>query len=182
MSRMTRVLLAERLEVLRQLAIAIPASEQRQQLLDELDAMNSTVIAKRHATASDLYDTWGPIAKKFKAAAQMLIGTLGGIAAIVVPLIIAIAGHQDIKVKSVLDIVALTLAAAAAIELSYTLFTEGPDEAIDPAALGLSSAIILQLASVDRFTMVEAGAAMLYALALGTLLYVRKKLVEAVER
>lgn len=40
----------------------------------------------------------------------------------------------------------MALAAAAVIELAYTFFTDGPDEAIDPLILGLSSAMLIQVA------------------------------------
>lgn len=42
------------------------------------------------------------------------------------------------------------LAAATGVELAYTLFTDGPDEAVEPAILGLASAMILLTAHIDE--------------------------------
>ena len=51
----------------------------------------------------------------------------------------------------VLNLTGDALAAAAAVELVYTLFTKGPDEALDPLMLGLSAAALLSLGSVSGF-------------------------------
>jgi hypothetical protein len=45
------------------------------------------------------------------------------------------------------NVIAYALAVAAAIELAYTLFTPGPDEALDPLMLGLASGILLLVTS-----------------------------------
>jgi len=70
------------------------------------------------------------------------------------------------------------LAAAAAVELVYTLFTRGPDEALDPLMLGLSAAALLSLGDVSKFDIKEGVALFLYALALGILFLIRKHLAE----
>lgn len=74
------------------------------------------------------------------------------------------------------QIIAYALAVAAAIELAYTLFTPGPDEALDPLMLGLSSGVLLlitadkpELSPVIRYT-----GALIGVFALGVLFLVRK--------
>lgn len=71
--------------------------------------------------------------------------------------------------EATFHLIADALAAAALIELAYTLFTPGPDEALNPIMLGLSAALLLQVARVDKFDLQEAGAALLYVLGLGGL-------------
>ena len=44
-----------------------------------------------------------------------------------------------------LDGIGVGLAAAAVVELAYTVFPEGPDEALDPLMLGVSAALLIQL-------------------------------------
>ena len=51
--------------------------------------------------------------------------------------------------KLILGGTGVGLAAAAALELAYTLFTPGPDEALDPLMLGLSATILLKLAAIE---------------------------------
>ena len=46
---------------------------------------------------------------------------------------------------SILFLVGQALAVSAAIELSYMLFTPGPDEAVDPLILGITSAALIVL-------------------------------------
>lgn len=48
-----------------------------------------------------------------------------------------------VKRDSVFRIVGNGLAYSAGIELSYMLFTKGPDEAVDPLILGFASAILI---------------------------------------
>ena len=83
------------------------------------------------------------LAESVKAILQMGIGT-----ATVVVLTLQLATHWPLRhsrepvISLVFKSVALGLGLAAAIELAYTLFTPGPDEAIDPLLLGLSSATL----------------------------------------
>jgi hypothetical protein len=71
--------------------------------------------------------------------------------------------------EATFHLIADALAAAALIELAYTLFTPGPDEALNPIMLGLAAALLLQIARVDELDPQEAGAALLYVLGLGGL-------------
>jgi hypothetical protein len=65
-----------------------------------------------------------------KTAIQMLIG-VGAILFLCVMLWES-GRWQFPDDKLVLELIAKALALAAAVELAYTLFTDGPDEAIDP--------------------------------------------------
>jgi hypothetical protein len=51
----------------------------------------------------------------------------------------------------VFQIIVDALAAATVIQLAFTLFTLGPDEALDPVLLAIASALLLQLGNVDHF-------------------------------
>ena len=124
----------------------------------------------------DPYDIVGLWPKRIKAFLQMLVG-LGAIVRIAHQSI----AHSDGSLVQVQDValshIGLALSIAAAIELAYTLFTPGPDEALDPLMLGLSAALILQLGRVDNFNWTQALAALLYTGALGGLFAVRKYLL-----
>jgi hypothetical protein len=80
-------------------------------------------------------------------------------------------------VHFVLGVVGVGLAVATAVELAYGLFTDGPDEIVDPIMLGLASAILIQLADAQRFDTGQAVAALLYVVALGVLFMTRKRYV-----
>ncbi len=82
----------------------------------------------------------------------------------------------------VFALIADALAAAAVVELAYTLFTPGPDEALDPLMLGLSAALLFLLSKLQNFHTGEAVAALLYATTLGILFLVRLFLATDAER
>jgi hypothetical protein len=73
-----------------------------------------------------------------------------------------------------LAIVGSALVLAAGVELAHTLFTDGPDEAVDPLILGMSAALLLQLADVKTFDQGQGVAALLYTAALLLLFGVRQ--------
>jgi hypothetical protein len=77
--------------------------------------------------------------------------------------------------------VGLGLAIAAAIELAFTLFTDGPDEALDPLMLALSAAIILQLAKIEHFEWQSAVAVALNVGALAGVFAVKRFLARDVD-
>lgn len=54
--------------------------------------------------------------------------------------------HMDI-----LKMVSLGLGAATGIELAYMLFTDGPDEAVDPLIMGIASFVLAQLSDSKSF-------------------------------
>jgi hypothetical protein len=77
-------------------------------------------------------------------------------------------------------VIASALAVAAGVELAYTLFTPGPDEALDPLMLGLSSGILL-LVTGDTGKSLSVAAqfsgVLLGVLALGALFLIRRHLI-----
>ena len=70
-------------------------------------------------------------------------------------------------------IIADALAAATVVQLAFTLFTPGPDEALDPVLLAIASALLLQLGNVTQFRWQDGLAVLLYGIALGGLFVVR---------
>ena len=75
--------------------------------------------------------------------------------------------------KHALVLISVSLAVAASLELAYTLFTPGPDEAIDPLILGIS-AIFLYLASTQTDLTWAGGVSVILAITLGVLFAVRQ--------
>ena len=73
----------------------------------------------------------------------------------------------------IFKVIADALAAATAVQLVFTLFTPGPDEALDPALLALAASLLLQLGKVEKFSLEEGAAIVLYSVALGILFLVR---------
>jgi hypothetical protein len=79
--------------------------------------------------------------------------------------------------KLILEGTGVGLAAAAALELAYTLFTPGPDEALDPLMLALSATILLKL-SETSISLANAGAFLLLGVLLAVLFATRLMLAE----
>jgi hypothetical protein len=108
------------------------------------------------------HDKFRPYAKRIKIYLQMLIGialTCVLIGKILEHLGINIAWLNWIKVglyaqslfkTPTLSIVGHALSYSAAIDLAYTLFTPGPDEAVEPLITGLAAAILLEIANPDK--------------------------------
>lgn len=67
--------------------------------------------------------------------------------------------------------IAKALAVSAGIELAYMLFTDGPDEAIEPLLLGITSAAFFTLADDEKGSWVLG----IYALSILVLMYCMKK-------
>ena len=129
----------------------------------------------QEAEPIDLRLKFGPSAKQIKLGIQMVIGIIGGIFAIALPIYLyATPPHDPPKAQSILGVAATTLAFATIIELSYSFFAISKDDLIDAAALALSSAIVLQLAHVEQFNVAQSASAAIYAAALGILFYLRK--------
>ena len=56
---------------------------------------------------------------------------------------------QEMYKAEILAIIGYALLYASAIELAYTLFTPGPDEAVEPLITGLAAVILLGIAKID---------------------------------
>lgn len=89
---------------------------------------------KQQGEQHDVYDAVASDAHSIKAIVQMMIGALA----------VCIVGWQFLHAG--LGGIGVGLAAAAVVELAYTLFTPGPDEALDPLLLALSAKMLMQLA------------------------------------
>jgi hypothetical protein len=70
-------------------------------------------------------------------------------------------------------VMADALASATVIQLAYTLFTPGPDEALDPVLLAIATALLFQLGQVDSFHWQDGLTLLLYGVTLGGLFVVR---------
>lgn len=129
--------------------------------------------------ADVLYVALEPWARSLKILLQMGIGTV----AMYLIILNAWAARHDDKPNNLPDagetlkIIAGGLAIAAAAELAYTLFTKGPDEAVDPLMLGLASALLYQLASLKDLTSGGGMGTLLLVFSLGTLFIIRQVFV-----
>jgi hypothetical protein len=118
------------------------------------------------------------VAENVKATIQMIIGV---ITVSVVGWRLLYAPGPD-PAKLVLNGVGVGLAIAAAFELAYTLFTPGPDEALDPLMLAISATMLLKLAQIENTISLEnASAFLLLGLLLAVLFATRLILAEREE-
>ncbi|MGO9790913.1 MAG: hypothetical protein ACLP8S_15875 [Solirubrobacteraceae bacterium] len=68
------------------------------------------------------------------------------------------------------------------VELTYTLFTPGPDEALDPLMLGLAATLLLLLGHLTNVDFGEAAALLALGLLLAVLFATRLWLAKRSER
>lgn len=96
----------------------------------------------------NVYSAVEPHARNVKAVLQMMIGIIA----------ICVVGWHFLDARTygthqatslLIDGIGVGLAAAAVLELAYTLFTSGPDEALDPLMLALAAALLIQLANLQ---------------------------------
>jgi hypothetical protein len=87
-------------------------------------------------------------------------------------------GTSEEVTRQLLDGIGVALAAAAVIELAYTLFTEGPDEALDPLMLGIAATLIIQLGKYPEPQGADAADLLLLGTLLAVLFLVRLALSE----
>jgi len=123
----------------------------------------------------DVYARAKPYAAVVKAVLQMIVGV---IAVSAVGWELLFTSTKD-PITLILNGIGIGLAAAAAVELAYTLFTPGPDEALDPLMLALSATLLLKLAQLkDSVSMRGAIALLLLGLLLAALFATRLMLAE----
>jgi hypothetical protein len=142
--------------------------------------------AFRRHPGSWLYQHFKPGAHGIKVFLQMLVG-IGATADIgfqVVRFTIARSAFIPTVPATtvVVQVIAYALAVAAAIELAYTLFTPGPDEALDPLTLGLSSGLLLLITGDQPSATTKFLGVLLGVLALGGLFLIRRYLLMDDER
>jgi hypothetical protein len=70
------------------------------------------------------------------------------------------------------------LAAAAAVELAYTMFTPGPDEALDPVMLGVAATILLLVGELTAPDLSKAVGLLVLGLLLAVLFATRLMLAD----
>ncbi len=70
------------------------------------------------------------------------------------------------------------MAYSAGIELAYTLFTEGPDEAVEPLIMGLAAAMLFAFSQIDKIDIRDASGALIFVTALAGLFLVRHYFVQ----
>jgi hypothetical protein len=84
--------------------------------------------------------------------------------------------------ESSLKLIGAALAAATVVELAYTLFTDGPDEVLDPLMLGISAFLIIELGMpTTRISWGTGLGLFLTAIALGLLFAIRKRFIDDAE-
>jgi hypothetical protein len=169
-------------------AVTAPADEQ-QKTPAPPEKLRSGALSAIYRDGDFLYDKTEQPAKIVKSVIQMAIG-LWALFELVRQFSwsqshpsCAPSGHQSFcyglpQSSDVLNLTGDALAAAAAVELVYTLFTKGPDEALDPLMLGLSAAALLSLGSVSGFNVKDGVTLLLYTVALGVLFLIKKYLAE----
>lgn len=131
--------------------------------------------------AGKLYDEYEPYAKNVKILIQMLIGIILGLFLLlkVFANIFDVLGIQflhPLAIQNPLNIVAYGLFFSTGIDLAYMLFTDGPDEAIDPLMTGLGAAILLGIAKID-FQQVQQGITLFLAVGALAGLFATKKYI-----
>jgi hypothetical protein len=121
------------------------------------------------------------LAYEAKAAAQMLVGvtTVGWVAVSFVQKIDHPVGSVG-ATEELLGGIGVGLAVAAVIDLAYTLFTPGPDEALDPLMLGLAATMLVIVGGLDKndFTLSKAASLLLLGLLLAVLFVIRLMLAD----
>jgi hypothetical protein len=127
-----------------------------------------------------LYRGAQPFAHGIKVLLQMIVG-VGAVCDIAWHVGQSVSTHSGTApfapaITTSVTVIASALAVAAAIELAYTLFTPGPDEALEPLMLGLSSGILFLIsepAGQDLSVSAQFSAVLLGVLALGVLFFIR---------
>lgn len=129
-----------------------------------------------------IYEFFEPKAKGIKIILQMLIG-LTIIILIITKIVLFINNtsncgcvFSDRLVKyNFLDITGKALAISACIELAFMLFTPGPDEAIDPLILGLSSAALIMAADEKYYNNAGSSSILLFVICIGFLFWIKNR-------
>jgi hypothetical protein len=124
-----------------------------------------------------LYESCEPFAHAAKVALQMIVG-VGTVLCLIwhVGAAIGFLPPPFFATAQPLQIVATGLEYAAGVELAFMLFTDGPDEAVQPLILGLAAAALLAIStgvSADAIEPIAIVAAPVFAITIGFLLWIR---------
>lgn len=110
----------------------------------------------------------------------MGVGVVGSVVVLVAVLRDTLnGGHTALYAsKHALLIISVSLAVAASLELAYTLFTPGPDEAVDPLILGISAVFLYLASGLASLTWTGGVSVILFAVTLGILFAVRQRFID----
>jgi hypothetical protein len=78
-----------------------------------------------------------------------------------------------------LELVGIALAYSSGFELAYTLFTAGPDEAVEPVIMGLAAAMLLGFSKLEKIDLLAGCGAVAFVLALAGLFIVRQRFLNS---
>jgi hypothetical protein len=141
------------------------------------------IVNRRIPSAAKLYGRWQPQAESLKVIGQMVVGLLTVIGVAVAVIIqsvhpITASGAAEKLTAEVFAVTAAGLAAAAALELAYTLFTPGPDEALNPLLLGVSSTFLFLAVKSIRLDWQFGFSSAFFAAALYGLFKIKERFVD----
>jgi len=152
-------------------------------------------VISRQKTVHPLYRKCGRVAKAVKIVLQFIIGF--GLAVLLLAKLFftlippswfkltavpdAAPRIQQLVTLPTLELVAIALEYSAGIELAYTLFTEGPDEAVEPVIMGLAAAMLLGFSKLGSIDILAGCAAVAFVIALAGLFLLRHYFVEPEE-
>jgi hypothetical protein len=134
-----------------------------------------------------LYRKCGPVAETVKIVLQFLIGIGLVLLLLAKPFSTLAPWHgvalriQQLVALPTLELVAIALAYSSGFELAYTLFTEGPDEAVEPMIMGLAAAMLLGFSKLERIDVLDGCGAAIFVVALAGLFVVRRVFLKPVD-
>ncbi len=114
-----------------------------------------------------------------KVFLQMLVG-IAAVIIIVISLVNDMRSGMSAEsvARHTLAIIAASLAVAASLELAYTLFTDGPDEVIDPLMMGVSATLLFLVSTLTALTWTAGVAIVLFASTLALLFAIRQRFID----
>jgi hypothetical protein len=86
---------------------------------------------------------------------------------------------QQLVALPPLELTAIALAYSSGFELAYTLFTAGPDEAVEPVIMGLAAAMLLGFSKLERIDVLAGCGAVVFVIALAGLFFVRQYFLQS---
>jgi hypothetical protein len=134
---------------------------------------------KQKMDSTDLYEHFTEPARWVKVLLQMLVG-IAAIVIIAVSLVsdVRSGSNAELVARRTLAIIAASLAVAASLELAYTLFTDGPDEVIDPLMMGVSASLLYLVSTLTSLTWTAGIAIAMFAGTLALLFAVRRRFID----
>jgi hypothetical protein len=149
-------------------------------------AVSDTKAERPTKKEHSFYKSCRPIAERIKIALQFSVGfglTCLLVAKVIYSLVPSLKAPLWLRVDELrsiptLELVAIALEYSAGIELAYTLFTEGPDEAVEPVIMGLAAAMLLGFSKLGSIDVLAGCGAIAFVLALAGLFLIRHYFVQ----